>query len=309
MNTDLAIAHIAERQLGLITHAQSVRAGLSHRQIRIRVEHGVWDRVRAGVFLIRGAPRSWPQTVLSAVLAAGDAAYASHRTAARLWELPIERIDRVEVTIPIERRVRIPGVVAHRSGTLHELDVAMVAAVPVTSPARTLGDLSSALTVEELGKALDDGLRRRILSLTSMHAVSSRFRGISPGRSPKKMDEVLAIRIPGYDPGDSDLETEVWNAIRKAGLPMPVRQHPVRVAGRVFKIDLSYPDQMIAIEADGFGPHGTRTAFDDDRVRQNALVLVGWRFLRFTSQSTERDIADSVRTALFGHSVTPHVTH
>lgn len=165
---------------------------MSRRQIQYRVDTDVWERIRPRVYVVRGTPRSWPQTVLSAILAAGDATYASHRTAARLWDLPIERIDRIEVTIPIERRVRIPGVIAHRSGTLHELDVAMVGGVPVTSPARTLADLSSMLTVEQLGRALDDGLRRGIVSLTAMHAVSSRFATISPGRSPKKMAEVLA---------------------------------------------------------------------------------------------------------------------
>lgn len=307
MNLDVAIAQIAERQLGLISHLQAMVAGMSHRQIQYRVETDVWERVRPRVFLLRGAPRSWPQTVLSAALAAGELTQASHRTAARLWDLPVERSDRIEITVPIERRVRIAGVVAHRSGTLHELDVAMVGPIPATSPARTLGDLSSTLTIEQLGRALDDGLRRGILSLSAMHAVSSRFAAISPGRSPKKMTAVLAARIPGYDPGDSDLETDVWEAILGAGLPAPVRQHRVKVGGRTLKLDLGYPKQRIAIEVDGFGPHATRTAFDIDRVRQNALTLAGWRILRFTSRSTGDDIVRAVATALFGHETTQSV--
>ncbi len=263
--------------------------------------------MRPRVYLLRGSPRSSPQAVLSAVLAAGDGAFASHTTAARLWGLPIDSAPEIELTIPLERRVRIDGVVAHRSGTLSERDVSGLGPIPVTSPARTLVDLSSALSVEQLGRALDDGLRRRILSLTAMHAVSKRFVAISPGRSPKRLAAVLETRTPGYDPGDSELETHVWEVVRDAGLPVPLRRYQVRVGTRTLTLDLAYPEPRIAIEVDGFGPHGTRTAFDVDRIRQNALVLAGWTILRFTSRSTDDEIVATVANALFGHSATPGV--
>lgn len=299
MELDALAAEIAQRQLGLITYEQAREAGFERQQIRHRVERRLWARDRPRVYRLLSAPVSWPQTVLSAVLAAGDGAVASHRTAAQLWRLPVSRSDAIEIASPLERRMRISGVRAHRSGIWDERDIASVARVPVTSPARTLTDLSSSLTVPELGRAVDDGLRRGIVSLSAMHAVARRF-GIAPGRSPKTMHAVLAKRVPGYDPGDSELETRVWEVIRRAGLPLPTRRFRTRVGDRVLTIDLAYPADRIAIEVDGFDPHRGRTAFDVDRVRQNALVLDGWTLLRFTSLSTDDQIIQEVSRAVFG---------
>ncbi len=63
---------------------------------------------------------------------------------------------------------------------------------------------------------------------------------------------LLAERIPGYDPGDSDLETRVLRAIVAGGLPVPAQQHRVRTVGRALKIDLAYPAARLAIELDGW---------------------------------------------------------
>jgi len=296
---DGRLLELAERQHGLIAARQARSLGLSVTAERHLVAVGRLVRIRRGVLLVRGAPRSWPQSVLSAVLAAGDPAFASHRTAARLWQLPIEPADAIEITTLIERRARIAGVRSHRSGLWDERDVATVALVPVTSPARTLADLSTELGEAGLGKALDDGLRRRILSLNAMHAVARRF-DIAPGRSPKTMHAVLAKRIPGYDPGDSELETWVWETIRDAGLPPPVRRHPIAVNGNRYFIDLAYPDKRVAIEVDGFDVHRPRGSFDGDRARQNIIVLAQWRLLRYTSASLPETIVAEVREALSG---------
>jgi very-short-patch-repair endonuclease len=64
------------------------------------------------------------------------------------------------------------------------------------------------------------------------------------------------------------------------------------------RLDLAYPKKMIAIEADGFEFHSSLVDFLRDRARQNALVALGWRVLRFTSADAKRpnrflaDLAD-----------------
>ncbi len=53
------------------------------------------------------------------------------------------------------------------------------------------------------------------------------------------------------------------------------------------------------MEYDGFGAHTTRSAFDADRRRQNALVLRdGLMVLRFTSASTREEVVRDVAAAL-----------
>jgi very-short-patch-repair endonuclease len=55
------------------------------------------------------------------------------------------------------------------------------------------------------------------------------------------------------------------------------------------------------VEIDGLLHHSSETAFESDRRRQNALVLDGWRVLRFTwAMLTDRpeDVIAAVRNAL-----------
>jgi very-short-patch-repair endonuclease len=112
------------------------------------------------------------------------------------------------------------------------------------------------------------------------------------------MHSVLRRRLPGYEPGESDLEMRVLRAIVGGGLAEPVQQHRVTLLGRRCRIDLAYPELKVAIEVDGWDHHRTRTAFDADRARENDLVAAGWRVLRFTSRSEPTEIARVVSALL-----------
>lgn len=256
----------------------------------------------AGVYAVRGVPPSWEQSVQAAVLAVGGPAWASHATAARLWEFDgfaAETPEAIEVTVPLTRVARLPGIRAHRSGTLVESDLREVDGIPTLCPARTLVDVSARVDEARLGSLVDDGLRRRVVTLSALHAVARRLPTIAPGRSPKVVARVLAARTAGYHPGDSELETHVYRVLVASGLAPPVRQYRVVINGRVYVVDLAYPAVRLGIEVDGFAFHRDRTAFDADRVRQNDFVRAGWSMLRFTSRSTNEEIVGTVRPFLF----------
>ena len=80
------------------------------------------------------------------------------------------------------------------------------------------------------------------------------------------------------------------------------REFPAGVAGRRFRIDIAAPSAGLAIEVDGWAHHGQRLGdFTKDRTRQNLLVQIGWRILRFTAGQIRKEIdtvADSIATAL-----------
>ena len=115
-----------------------------------------------------------------------------------------------------------------------------------------------------------------------------------------------AERLPGEvldnrpaTPTDSDLETVYWQCLVDHGVPLPVRQHEVRIGGRLVAVlDLAWPDERLFAELDGWASHGSRSAFGRDRRRQNAVVVDGWVPLRFT----DSDVRD------FGRR-TAHVTN
>jgi very-short-patch-repair endonuclease len=76
--------------------------------------------------------------------------------------------------------------------------------------------------------------------------------------------------------------------LRAAGLAQPVRQYEVRVGDERYFLDFAFPERRLCVELDGEEAH-TGAAFQRDRSRQNALVLLGWTVLRFTwADVTER---------------------
>jgi hypothetical protein len=282
-----------------VTLEQLRRLGYTVDKVRVCVSRGDFVRVQRGLFRLRGARVDWHQSLMAGVLLGGDNAHASHSSAARLWGFPGFSDAGVEITVPLDRVVRRRELRAHRSGTLRDADLREVDGIPTLSAARTVADLSMRLEPAALGRLADEGLRRGVLTLAGLDRVVRHLSRKAPGRSPNRLAAVLAERLPGYHPGGSDLETWVSDCLVVAGLPAPVRQFKVVVDGRVYFLDLAYPDVKLDIEVDGFDFHRTRTVFDADRVRQNDLVRVDWTVLRFTSRSAPEEIVSAVRPFLF----------
>ena len=52
--------------------------------------------------------------------------------------------------------------------------------------------------------------------------------------------------------------------------------------GDCYYLDVAFKRERVAVEVDGWAYHSTSSAFENDRARQNALVVDGWLVLRFT---------------------------
>jgi hypothetical protein len=260
---------------------------------------------REGVYAPAGAPPTAERAILAAVLAADGPAWGSHETSGWLWwPGRIEQPDSIELLRPLGRHVRMEGVRGHRSGALFSADLTKTRRIPVTTPERTAIELSGRLSAAQLGRLVDDGLRRRILTLDRLRRCTARLDS-APGRRLSIVRAVLAERLPGYDPGDSDLETRVLRTIVGAGLPPPVQQYRVRVGRKTFKLDLAYPDLLSGFDIDSWKYHGQRSPFTDDRTRRNLLELAGWSVYQFTDSHSDAHIIDVVRSVLevFARSV------
>src|SRR3954470_15289693 len=93
------VKRFARRQHGLVTRAQVLGVS-SDRELRTWLSHGELERVVPTVYRVGGAPVTWRQKVLAAVLAAGPGAIASHATAAALWMLSGFAPKKIEITVP-----------------------------------------------------------------------------------------------------------------------------------------------------------------------------------------------------------------
>lgn len=234
---------------------------------------------------------------MAASLAAGPRIVAADRTALRLWAF-VPRSGRLQLLGQRGHRVRLSGVAVASTTTLADEDRAVVAGIPVTSVARTLVDNAAGQSHQVVGRWIDDAMRRLHLDLTDLRHCVDRL-AVPGRRTATEIQAALATRDPAYQPGDSALEADALLAIIRAGLPIPVLQHRVvRVDGTLAFIDLAYPEAMVAIELDGFGPHSGREAFDHDRARSNDLVLLGWRVLRFTSNTSAAVFTATLASAL-----------
>jgi hypothetical protein len=298
MDVERALARRAQRQHGLVTRRQAQRFGLSARQIDHRVATGRWTVERPGVYAGGWVPPSIEQAVLAVVLAIGQPCALSHGTAAVVWGLPVPRPARIYVATPRAKRVALEGVAQHRRVQWWLDDVTVHRRIPVTTVARTVVDCGAALGAERLGQVVDEALRRKLLRLEELSACVGRLLQVR-ARSLRPVRTVLEERSAMPERGANDGELQVLEALRRAGLPLPVSQHRVVVGGRTRQLDYAYPAHKIAIEFDGFGEHGLlRSTFDDDRVRGNALALSGWLVLHFTTRSTAAEIAERTREAL-----------
>jgi very-short-patch-repair endonuclease len=294
MDTDVIAGEIAARQLGLITTEQALAAGITPSRVRARHRSGKWKRVRHGVFAIVGAPHTWEQSVLAAVLASGPGAVASHFSAAALHKFPDAIREAIEVTLAPGTHARVRGVRVHRPQLLPEHDVRVVDGIPVTTFARTLVDCTGRWSLGQIARALDAGLVRNQVTVWSVERSLSVLRQ-APGRHPSKLWTLLAERGTGPIDSESRPEIRMLRVLRDGGLATPTQQHWVRFGTDKFRLDLAYPDAKLAIEYDGWDTHRTRAAFDADRRRDRILQLNGWVVLRLTSKTSDAEIVATVR--------------
>lgn len=276
---DVLLARAAASQHGLFTSTQAAEAGYSGSSLRRGVASGRWRRVRPGVYAFSTVGETWEQRMMAAVLWAGTGACASHRSAARLWDLDSFVEDAVDLTLC--RDIRAHGVKVHRVRQLAARDVTRRKGILVTTPTRTLLDLGSVASLERVEDAVDTCLRTGLTSTSALEEALQRLGG-SGCRGAGVLRGVLRD-IVDHGVLHSRLERRFDQLVRRHRLPRPVRQFAVVEAGRpVPRVDAAYPDVKLAIELDGYSHHSSRASFGYDRNRRNRLVLAGWTVLTFT---------------------------
>jgi hypothetical protein len=196
----------------------------------------------------------------------------------------------------------MPGVVLHRSGTVGERDISNRAGIESTSFERTFSDCTTQLSQHQLGRVLDDGLRRGVASLQRLKDCLERIES-GPGRHMSVVRALLAMRGIGFDPGGSRSELQVFDVFRRARLPLPVQQYRVRIGSKTYRPDFAWPGCMVFAEYYGLPFHTGANAVIADSERLTALVAAGWLPLVFTQASSDREIIERTTAALHQRGV------
>jgi very-short-patch-repair endonuclease len=267
--TDEVIDRIATAQLGRLSRAQLITAGVNRHAIDRRLRTGRLVRVHSGVVAVAPVIDVPLADEIAALLACGAWARLSHHSAVVRWRLRIGDARPIHVTIPDGRSGADPaGVEVHRSRTLTDADVRYVGGLPITSPARTLLDVSgTSLTDRDIEALLAEAIFTRKIVRQDEIASLLGHCGEHPGRA--KLKRVLARTGPGSRT-DSRPEKRLLELIRTAGLPEPETQ--VDVLG--YRLDFLWRKQRLAVEVDTYGTHGSPARFESDR-RRDAAVKTG----------------------------------
>jgi hypothetical protein len=191
----------------------------------------------------------------------------------------------------------VRGVAFHSSCAVADEDVATRDEISCTSFERTLADCTTLLTEYQLGRALDDGLRRGIASLSRLAKCAERLES-GPGRHMSIVRSLLAERGIGFDPGGSRSELHLLDVWRRAGVRLPVQQHRVKVGPNTYRPDFAWPDVKVFAEFYGVAFHSGASAVVADSERLTALSSAGWLPLVFTYASTDAEIVERVVEAL-----------
>jgi very-short-patch-repair endonuclease len=257
---DHLIARIAARQHGVISVVQLLAAGLSHRAIQVRVQAGRLHRIHRGVYAVGHMNLNRQGWWMGAVLACGDGAVLSHRSAGMHWGMLKAATGTVDVTVPGNGgRARRKGIRVHRTTSLTPKDATIRQGIPTTTPARTILDL------------------RRVLDRAELEAAIGQA-------------EVLHLpiaKLPGFlhEPTRSELERCFLRLCRRYGLPKP--ETNVKVGP--YEVDFLWRGHRLAAETDGWETHRTGAAFEVDRLRDAELKTRGYEVIRFTHRQVTDD--------------------
>jgi hypothetical protein len=288
------IAALAGAQGGAVSRDQLIALGLGGAAIDHRVRSGKLHLVFRGVYAVGHRMLRREGAWWAAVLAGGEGTLLSHANGAAAWDLRPDPAGRIHITVPDRRRVRHPGLIAHRPRTLTPDERRTCGGIPITSPARTLLDIAGTrIGTHALAAALDRADFLRLLDFAEL-------RGLIERHPTRRGSPALASLLSGYTAGAmvtrSELEERFLALCRRFGLPRP--EVNALVEGR--EVDFVWPRARLIVEVDGYAFHRSPTAFATDRERDVALVLAGYRVLRFTwEQVTQRPsyVARSVRRA------------
>ena len=140
----------------------------------------------------------------------------------------------------------------------------------MSSPARALLEIAGEVTPQDLERALDEGLVRRLVRVSEVRAVLARNRRCRGSAA------LAALANEGDDEDDPVGGGETVPDIDRKGAPATPRS----TWSRALQVDFLWREQRLIVETDGYNVHRGRRAFKQDRERDAELEAAGWRVIR-----------------------------
>ncbi len=298
---DNAVLIRAQTQFGVVSQRQLADdLGFSRSKLHRARKAGVLVDVAPGVVRIASSPTTFESRCMAAQLSTNETGFLSAWTAARLSGLRRMPDTPIHLTTATSSRVSAPGWVDVRRSRWFDaardcrrLDNGLVVATPL----RMLFGLAADFNQFRFERAAEDAWH---LGLVTPEAAADylerhRCRG-KDGTS--TMERWLERALTQGRPAQSGLEHDVLRAIEEAGLPTPVRQHPLRLrTGTTIHLDIAWPNIRLGVEPGASWWHGGDVGQRRDQARDRACGEVGWLIVRFDESVRRRrhEIGEQIR--------------
>ncbi len=258
--------------------------------VRHRLETGRLHELYRGVYAVGRPEVGRLGRFAAAILASGEGARLSHRSAADLWGVRKQREEPIEVTVPDRVRRERPGISFHRRADLGQ--PRFVHRIPVGDPVSILIDLATCLESEEIEDAVNAADHRGLVATFKLRSALDSNPRLGAGRLRRIIDAQTFSR------SQTALERRFLPIARAAGLPKPGSQ--VRLGK--YRVDFHWPELGLVVEADSLTYHRTVAQQTTDMKRDQAHARTGLRTLRFNHrqvfhqpQYVREVLADAVR--------------
>jgi very-short-patch-repair endonuclease len=177
--------------------------------------------------------------------------------------------------------------------TLLPLDARLVAGLATVRPE------TAALTSWPLLRGADqrapviEGARRRLFAPRVLMGLAEKMTWL---RGMRDLRLLVGQLVAGCES-----ELELWGytgVFAVPGLRHAIRQRPVRIGDRTFRLDLAFEEERVAVELDGRAFHAERDQWERDIARDLALATAGWQTVRLSHRRLTQDVEGCRRDVL-----------
>jgi hypothetical protein len=264
---------LVRQQHGVVARHQLEGLGFTRSAIAHRIEQGRLRPLSKAVYAVSQLELTREGRWMAAILACGDGACLSHRSAGALFGICEERKGVIEISVRRSGRRTRPGIKVHRRPSLPSQDVGTLNGIPVTSPVRTMIDLATEQGPRTLLRTINEADNRDVICAEDLREELDAYAG-QPGVRPLR----TLLDRDTFVLSDEELERLFLPLAREVGLPLPMTKEMVNG----YEVDFFWPALKLVVETDGLRYHRTPSAQAKDARRDQAHTAAGYARLRFT---------------------------
>jgi very-short-patch-repair endonuclease len=257
----------------VISRRQLVALGYSRQAIEHRLGSGRLHAVHRGVYAVGRDEVSQKGRWMGALLACGDEAFLSHRSAAALYRIGGERNEVIEVSIRRRGEHHRRGIRVRSRPSLPSHDVGTLERIGVTSPVRTLLDYATLEPPNKVERAINEADKEDAIDPDALRRALDRYAGEPGVRKLRKVLDKDTFRL-----SDQELELLFRPIAATAGIPVEL----TKVILNDFEVDFYWPSLGLVVETDGWRYHRTPSAQTRDALRFQLHTASGLTPVRFS---------------------------